>query len=390
MSKSPKDDSKKEYVAKRWIACPLEDEYFGEDRKFGKQDRKKASAKDRSKYKKTDREKFQKSAELQQAQKLPKDNLLRGRVLSINPEGIIVEHQGQRISCTLRGLMKKERGLHKNIVTVGDFVLFELSEASQGLIAQVEPRKSVLSRADNLSRRKEQIIASNIDQVIISGSVVNPLVKPPLLDRYVIAARKGGMEPLIVINKIDLLQDESVDPVVRLSELENLKIILEGYESAGIRVIPVSIVTGEGLDLLRDAMKDKASVFSGQSGVGKSSLINAVTGWDLKVGKVVDKTKKGAHTTTTAQFLELPFGGWCIDTPGIKSFGVWDLDKDEVEQYFSEIYECGHKCRFPNCSHTQETECAVIEAVKNGTISPLRYQSYAYLLHSVLQEHVRR
>jgi len=137
-------------------------------------------------------------------------------------------------------------------------------------------------------------------------------------------------------------------------------------------------------------MKDKASVFSGQSGVGKSSLINAITGSDLRIGEVVERTQKGSHTTTTAQLLPLAFGGWCIDTPGIKSFGVWELKTEEIEKYFTEIHTIGRQCHFPNCTHIHEADCAVLAAVEEEKISVIRYQSYLALIESVSEQHLRR
>jgi len=383
-------DDKKKYTNKRWIACPIEEEYFGQDRKMGKQSRKEATAKDRSKYKKTDREKFQKSEELHKNIKLSKDQFLSGTVLSIKPEGIMVECDGKMFTCILRGLLKKEKRQEKNLVTVGDIVLFETNNPGEGVIAHIEPRKTILSRADNLSRRKEQLIASNIDQVIITGSVVSPALKPSLLDRYIIAAQKGGMEPLIVINKIDLLVGGSKDEEFLAQENELYQETVRAYAETDHKVISVSLMTGQGIDELKAAMRGKSSVFSGQSGVGKSSLINVITGSRQKVGEMVDKTKKGSHTTSTTQLIPLEFGGWCVDTPGIKSFGVWDLKKEEVEQYFSEIHACGSECRFPDCSHRNETGCAVREAVEQGKLSLIRYLSYISLIESVSQEHLRR
>lgn len=381
MKKNRDDDMR---MPKKWVSCDIEAEYFKDDRKTSRMERKLASAKDRSKYKKTDREKWQKSKELHQNIKLAKEDLLRGRVLSITPQGFAVEYENEIIVCTLRGLLKKEKTQIKNLITVGDFVLFQKIHEKEGFIAHVEPRKSVLSRADNLSRRQEQLIAANIDQVLITVSVVNPPLKPFLVDRYIIASCKGNMEPIILVNKIDLLSDENT------VEKDLYEQFIEAYKIAGIPVVSVSVFTGQGLDDLRQVMKDKASVFSGQSGVGKSSLINAITSYELKVGDIVEKTKKGAHTTTTAQLLPLEFGGWCIDTPGIKSFGIWDLKKNEVEQYFSEIYEIGHRCKFPDCSHSHESECAVLAAVEKGDISPLRFSSYQSLLEALSQEHLRR
>lgn len=370
---------------KHWEEDELEKHFFGEDRKLGKQMRKIALAKDRSKYKKTDREKMQKKSLSQTAQ----EGLLKGRVLSIASQGNAVEHEGKIYQCVLRGLLKKEKSQFKNLITVGDFVLFEKQADDEGVIFQIEPRKTVLSRADNLSRRKEQLIAANIDQVLITTSVVSPSLKPFLVDRYIIAAKKGGMMPIVIVNKIDLLKGSIQDELIE-QEQQMYADFLESYRLANIPVISVSMLTGEGLEQLKEVMKDKASVFSGQSGVGKSSLINAITGLNLRIGSVVDKTKKGAHTTTTTQLLPLDFGGWCIDTPGIKSFGVWDLKKEEVEQYFPEIYEMGKKCKFPSCEHFEEQECAVRKGVEKGKISLLRYESYLNLLASIAEEHLRR
>jgi ribosome biogenesis GTPase len=137
-------------------------------------------------------------------------------------------------------------------------------------------------------------------------------------------------------------------------------------------------------------MKDKSSVFSGQSGVGKSSLINEITGSELKVGSMVDRTRKGSHTTSTARLLRLDCGGWCVDTPGIKSFGIWDLKKEDIESYFTEIHSYGRQCRFQDCSHFEEQDCAVRQAVEEGKISMIRYFSYQSLLISVSQEYKRR
>lgn len=380
----PSDSNEKKFISKRWHSCPIEEHYFGEDRKESKKQRKLATSQDRSKIKQG----IQKKEEPISAEKAAQ--FLRGRVLSITPQGIIVDNEGETIVCALRGILKKEKSHFKNLVTVGDFVLFEKASPEEGMIFHVEPRLSVLSRADNLSQRKEQLIASNIDQVIITTCVVNPQMKPFLVDRYIIAAKKGGMQPVIVVNKIDLLEDPTVDETLRLQERELYTEFLEAFSAVNIPVIPVSAQSGHGLDALRNIMKDKASVFSGQSGVGKSALIQAITGRDIRTGKIVGKTGKGSHTTTTANLIPLEFGGWCIDTPGIKSFGVWNLKKEEIEQYFSEIHTFGRTCKYPNCVHINETECAVIDAVKNGEIGLLRYKSYLYLLDSVSQEHMRR
>jgi len=384
---SPEDKPKRH---KKWVACPLEEAYFGDERKVHRLERKMASKHDRSKYKKTDRDK-QTKQETQQPPKIHNERLLRGRVISIVPQGNIILFEDKEILCTLKGLLKKNRNLSKNLITVGDFILFEETSEGEGIIVHVEPRQTVLSRADNLSRRKEQLIASNIDQVLITASVLTPPLKPSLVDRYIIAAQKGGMKPVILINKVDLLEgvDAAEDPLI-LQEKELFEAFVESYRQLGLSVIPLSTVTGEGIEALYQAMADKSSVFSGQSGVGKSSLINTLLGSSIPTAQVVHRTKKGSHTTTTTRLIPLSFGGWCVDTPGIKSFGVWDLDKAELESYFSEIYETGHHCKYPDCSHLHELECAVKEAVEEGKISLLRFESYHDLLYSITQKHLRR
>jgi len=360
----------------------FEEHFANEEKKSSKQHRKLVKAKDRSKYKKTDQKMLQK----QESPKM-REGLQKGRVLSIMSQGMIVQDESNLYNCTLKGILKKDRGSQKNLVAVGDFVLFEKTNENEGVIIHVEERHSILSRADNLLRRKEQLIAANIDQVLITVSLLHPPLKTFIVDRYIIATEKGNMEPIIVVNKIDLLDDPSFSEHLREMEKELYLQFVEAYKKVNIKVIAVSAETGYGLDELKQIMRDRASVFSGQSGVGKSSLINAMIGSNLRIGDVVEKTRKGSHTTTMAQLLPLDFGGFCIDTPGIKSFGLWNLKKDEIEAYFPEIHEIGGGCQFPDCSHTHEKNCAVTKSVDEKIISPLRFASYLYLLESLGQVH---
>lgn len=364
-----------------------EDDIFN-DRKLYRHERERQRRKDRSKYKKTDRDKAVKEG-LHPNLKLDPDQLVRGRVISIRPQSVLVQTEDDRTYiCLLRGLLKKNKTRDKNLVAVGDVVLFEETEEGAGLIAHVEPRKTVLSRADNLSRRKQQIIAANVELVLITVSVMRPQLKPFLMDRYIIAARKGGMQPVIVINKVDYLDEP---PKELAADLDYEKAIYEEVLSSYSEpLFPVSVQSGEGILALKEFMRDKVSVFSGQSGVGKSSLINAVAGTNLETGDTVKKTKKGSHTTTTTSLVHLDRGGWCVDTPGIKSFGVWDLRRDELESYFEEISELGKGCKYPNCTHQHEPGCAVLQAVEAETISLLRYESYSRLLESIGEKHLRR
>lgn len=354
----------------------FEDDFL-ESKKEQKAARKIASRLDRSKFKKTNLEKREKRLAEEAHKRLLKKDLVRGRVLAISPEGISVEHEGKFYLCVLRGTLKQEATQAKNLVAVGDFVLFEIESEKEGSIAHVEERHSVLSRQEHLRRRQKQLLAANIDQVLITVSVVNPPLKPPLVDRYIISAYKGGMQPVIIINKIDLLEKGS--PEEKLYTL-----FLTTYRDLGIPVIPMSAQSGEGLEALKKQMAGRASVFSGQSGVGKSSLINMMTGLAIPIGEVVKKTNKGAHTTTSAQLIPLEFGGWCIDTPGIRSFGVWDLQQEDLNNYFPEIYEISRHCKYPNCTHSHEPECALEQAVEEGKISPLRFDSYLKLLQEIV------
>lgn len=379
-------DSQKE---RHWSGCPIEEAYFGENRKAGKEERKRIKAKDRSKYKKTDLNKAQKKSESPALTDL-KEGEREGRVLSIMPQGIVVDSSGERIICSLKGALKKEKTQLKNLVAVGDIVCFEMRAGNEGVIFHVQPRTTILSRADNLSRRKEQLIAVNIDQVIIVASVVNPPLKPSVIDRYIIATEKGGMRPLIVVNKIDLLDSETYDASLREAERECLAELISAYKAIDVPLITVSVSEKKGIDELKEAMRGSTSVFSGQSGVGKSSLINATTGLNLATGETVAKTGKGAHTTTRAELIPLAGGGWCIDTPGIKSFGLWKLDESEVEDYFDEIHALGLHCKFSDCTHTCEESCNVQKALEEGALSPLRYISYLALQDSVRESHVRR
>lgn len=368
----------------------IEEEFYTSDRKESRNERKLASNKDRSKYKKTDQDQLKKRNALANTQNM--DHLKLGRVLAISPEGITVSCEEKNYICSLKGSLKQDKNRIKNLVAVGDFVRFEEKGGNQGCIARIEERRSILSRADNLSRNKEQLIAVNIDQVLITASVVIPPLKPFLVDRYIIAAQKGNMEPVIIINKIDLLQSpiDEIDSEKLEQEKALYKDFIQTYQALGFKVIPISVDTGEGVEELKAAMHQKTSVFSGQSGVGKSSLINLITGTDLATGDVVQRTNKGSHTTTTTHLVPLEEGGFCIDTPGIKSFGVWELQVDEVASYFPEIIEASSQCRFPDCAHLNEPGCAVKAAAEENRISPLRFASYCALMASVSEEHRQR
>ncbi len=342
-----------------------EEAFHGDERKIARKERKFAVSQDRSQYKKSDQDQLKKNTVTSPLQP-------QGRVLSIHSDAIIVSLPDGERACSLKGSLKHAATRLKNLIAVGDFV----SISQDNSIVAILPRASILSRADNLSRNKEQLIAVNIDQVFITVSPCFPTLKPALIDRYIIAARKGNMEPLLVINKIDLL-DAATLPLYE--EIVSL------YESLSIPVISISTLTTHGLAALLLAMRGKTSVFSGQSGVGKSSLINLATHTHLPTGPIVQRTEKGSHTTTTTSLIPLEGGGFCIDTPGIQSFGVWDLNPREIASYFPEIVSLSSNCRFLDCSHQTEPDCAV-----RGHISPLRFASYSSLLESTQTTHTLR
>lgn len=351
----------------------FEEEFHKGERQEIKKDRKIQERKDRSKHKKTDRDKH----------KAIDPSVLthpQGRVLAITSEGITVDVNGSRYLCSLKGALKKQTKKQKNIVTIGDFVRIDPIDEHEATIVHVDERKSTLARVDNLTRRKSHLIAANVDQVFIVATVKDPTLKPTLIDRYIISAQKGNMHPIIVLNKTDLLEEA-------LPEEEALyELFIKGYNNLDIPLIQTSVKTKQGLDEIETLMRGKTSVFSGQSGVGKSSILNALLDTKLRIGDIVDRTRKGSHTTTTATLHPLKEGGFCIDTPGIKSFGLWNINPEEVESYFPDIQAYRAQCRFPNCTHVHEPGCAVIEAVENEELSLLRYTSYLSLLEKDTKE----
>jgi len=353
-----------------------------EGKKWGKKERKLAQRRDRSKYKKSDMDQEKKLAS-----ELPHTiPYARGIVTLIQGNEIHVEAEGKKQICTLRGTLKQDVKRRKHLVVVGDFVHFD----EDGAITEIEPRKKSLSRADHLSQQKEHCLAANVDLVLITVSCVDPPLRPTIIDRYLIAAEKGGLHPVIICNKVDLLDSPDYPLEKRGAERCLFEECKKIYTSLGIAFIAASCQTGEGLPLLKETMSNRISVFSGQSGSGKSSLINAITGWQLKIGKTVAHSKKGAHTTSSTSLLALPFGGYVVDTPGIKSFGVWDLEPQDVRHFFPEMVALASSCKFSDCTHRSEEGCAIKNALESGTISSLRYESYLNIILSLEIEHLRR
>ncbi len=357
-----------------------EEAFHPRGKRESRKERGETRAKDRSKYKKSDQD--QRKEHLKNEKPPLGANYLRGRVLTISSDMVTVSSGHKTYLCSLKGSLKKEKTKHKNLLTVGDWVHFEKKSTDSGAISHVEKRSSFLIRAENLSRRKQQLIAANIDQVFIVMSLVAPKFKPLLVDRYILSATKGNMTPIVLINKVDLLDDppENITPEEVAAEKISLEEFLDAYKSLNIPIVPLSVSTGENLDQLKALMENKTSVFSGQSGVGKSSLINAILGSALPIGPIVLKTNKGSHTTTAAELIPLENDAFCIDTPGIKSFGLWENDTLSILEIFPDFAALAPQCKFPNCTHIHEPDCAIKKGVEEKTIHPLRYASYTTLL----------
>lgn len=276
----------------------------------------------------------------------------------------------------LRGKVRLENSDATNPVAVGDRVIYETagetSEQNPAVIKEILPRHNHLIRKSvNLSKRSH-VIAANLDQAVIVVSLLFPELKWPFLDRILVTCGVYGIPAVIALNKVDLYRDEVPELV------ESFRSI---YEGAGYRVIQTSSVSGEGIDELKEACRDKLSLFSGESGVGKSSLIKAVDpSLNPKTGSISISHLQGRHTTSLYEMYRLSGGGYIIDTPGIRGFGLVNLEKEEIYKYFPEMLRCSDNCRFVPCTHTHEPGCAVKQAVDEGLVSPERYNSYLGML----------
>ncbi|PQO42250.1 ribosome small subunit-dependent GTPase A [Blastopirellula marina] len=295
-----------------------------------------------------------------------KDACLQGRVLRV--QGLVSEVEAPDKSvyqCATRRLLKTMSTDVRHVVAAGDHVWFRPSGEREGIIESVGPRYGVLSRT---SRGRQHVIVANVDQLIIVSSAGEPGLKPNLIDRYLVTAESAGIRPIICINKVDL-----VDPV-------QLQTIVGVYGGMGYDVHLVSAIEETGIDRLRQSLIGKDTVLSGQSGVGKSSLLNAIEpGLNLRVNAVSRENDKGKHTTTTATLIPLATEGHVIDTPGIRQFQLWDIIPEEVAGLFRDIRPLVNHCRFPNCTHTHEADCAVKDAVADGILDTRRYESYCQI-----------
>ncbi len=302
----------------------------------------------------------------------------QGRVIRARTGFYDVQHGDILLRCTLRGTLKRRRRsetgrrIYADPVAVGDQVIFTQLDAEEGVVEEILPRKTKFSRQyagkqDDI----EQVIVANADQIVIVGSTRMPPLNFRTLDRFLILAEAGDMEAAICLNKMDL-----VDTVER----EEFTTTFTNYEKLGYQVIYTSIHSSESLDAFRHVLKDQFSVIVGASGVGKSSLLNAIQpDLGLRIGEVGLKTEKGRHTTTLVELFLLEIGGEVADTPGIREVGLWGVDTENLEYYFPEMEPYLGTCKFNDCAHVAEPDCAIQDAVASGEIHTERYRSYVVL-----------
>jgi ribosome biogenesis GTPase len=280
---------------------------------------------------------------------------------------------GEIFECTIKGIFRVKEMRITNPVAVGDNVLFEPDKGkSTGIITEILERKNyILRKASNLSK-EAQIIAANIDHVFLMITIVLPETPVEFIDRILIAAEAYRIPASIIINKTDLYGK---------SETERMEYLISVYTRIGYECIRLSIKNKAGINVLADKMKGRISLVAGNSGVGKTSLLNELSpGLNLKTAEISDYHKQGKHITTFPEMHRMPFGGFVIDSPGIRGFGVVDMEKNEIYHFFPEIFRTSVNCRFYNCLHLDEPGCAVRKAVESEGIDPLRYRSYLNIM----------
>ena len=276
---------------------------------------------------------------------------------------------GIEVDCTIDSDVLEEMG---GSIAVGDVV--EMDPANPQTVRRVLPRRTVLARPDPHIAQRQRVLVANVDLVIHVVSVKAPPLRTPLIDRFLIAAQKGGAKSLICVNKIDLISSEALD-----RELERL----QPYRDTGVPLVFCSTTDATGLQQLRTAIDGLCSALVGHSGVGKSSILNALnSGLELKTG-ALHRRGTGRHTTSASTLYDLGGNTWVIDTPGIREFGLWDLDAAELREYFPEFEEAALSCRFRNCSHIHEPSCEVKRRVDAGDIAKSRYDIYVRLTEEV-------
>ncbi len=282
---------------------------------------------------------------------------------------------GKIYQCRIKGKFRLEGIKSTNPIAVGDFIDFKIEEKNNqktGVITRIQERKNyIIRKSVNLSKQTH-IIASNIDRVFLLITLNNPTTFTSFIDRFLVTAEAYSINAILLFNKIDTYSKE---------ELEEVRYLMSLYRKVGYECIEISAKSSKNVDKVKHLMIDKVSMFSGHSGVGKSTLINTLEpSLDLKTKEISEQHQQGQHTTTFAEMYDLSFGAKIIDTPGIKGFGVVDMDKEEIGDFFPEFFKLKQDCKFNNCLHVQEPKCAIKQALEDNQIAYSRYRSYLQIL----------
>ncbi|MBL6724496.1 MAG: ribosome small subunit-dependent GTPase A [Rubripirellula sp.] len=296
---------------------------------------------------------------------------ITGRVISVHGlKSRVLGEDGVIYECALRQVLKSLNIDQRSAVVAGDHVRLRAATSRDGMIESVAPRQGIISRT---SRGQQHILVANVDYLLIIASAAEPGIKPALIDRFLLTAEHCGVKPVVVINKTDLVNPTSLQQLVGV------------YASLGYRVLLTSAERNLNIEYLKALLHNKQTALAGQSGVGKSSLLNAIEpGLGLAVASVSQDNEKGRHTTTAAQLIPLQSGGAVFDTPGIRQFQLWDIQANEVAGLMPDLRPFVNSCRYTDCLHLNEDQCAIKDAVADGKIDSRRYDSYCHLLESDL------
>lgn len=310
------------------------------------------------------------SVVLDEAERLPEDekkkDIIAGVVSSVSPGHCQVELEGRELLCSLRGSLSAEDSAYTNVVAVGDNVLVSENVRGGGVVEHILPRKSALVRPDVFNAHLKQVIVANADQLLVVVAWRSPKIWFELIDRMIIAAECYNLRPIICVNKIDLAED--------LSEPEQA---LEPYRELGYQVLFTNGLTGGGIDRLKEALHGRMTVLAGLSGVGKSTLLDRVQpGLGIRIGEINETKNEGRHTTSQAKLVRVDGSATLVDTPGIREFGLANLHRSELANFYPEFASYAARCRFKDCSHIKEPGCAVQDAVSKGLLPLYRYESY--------------
>ena len=295
--------------------------------------------------------------------------LMRGRVYKSTGSWYEVRtDEGNKINCRIKGKLRLEGSKSTNPVSVGDYVEVEMQPDGEAMIKSVEDRKNhIVRRSVNLAKQT-QVIAANLDQAVLVVTLAYPVTFPRFIDRFLVTAEAYDIPAVLVFNKVDLYDEEALGDLAYYTQV---------YLDAGYKVLQTSATQNIGLKDFKEMLRNKTSLISGHSGVGKSTLINCVEpDLDIRTAEVSETHRQGQHTTTFAEMYDLDFGGSIIDTPGIRGFGLVNMSKEEIGDYFPEILRLKENCRFNNCMHLEEPGCAVKEALENHQLAFTRYESY--------------